>query len=904
MHALIIFDRRNQRTPKLGTTPIPIVAICIFSHGQKLRNIYIDYISVSNKFVRGGIATMLMNTAQHCCKCWFDDNQVDESEFTTYVNCIISLNCVYERYGFEVCNLDELSSQHNDNHCVYQHFDAKEWHKHGVPNETQSMNILSRRKFVYRWTNIIEYPFSEVEESLYSNNSKTADGKENISSKENISTDPESMNPAKRVVTQNLTSTTITEDEDHSDLFETEEVGETCVNSSLVTAFELSLDALSDQTKYTCVTEKDVCTYQEAEALPAFVSKYMRTGSSFFNFGKFYVKVLDDYHKGSTENLRSRIKLRSTSCAIEQLSVRLIPVGVSLAHVNVTKEGMWVQLRCEKCKQTCYLKKKPGVPLSDFLMKAIYSRWMTHVYGLETFQRDIWYEKNMNWNHCRSRVKSYFQDLKEASIFDSFKDISDKDREHDYFQHYLHLRELSELIFKHHCRVVDGLIAMGIDIRISLRKNRACRTVKYKDRKRLLIQDIVPGTTTLVRAPKQQKMQNKDDITRRREAEKQWSKEYYFDLSIQKKFIHICYVKPDMIPFNRLHRDSKKYVNYYRSEKYKKQKKKDPDVKRDLSHFIALTKRDNRGHQQDHVISDDYFVAKNSMGREIYRRISIPTVAKAYDSPNALIRLSKTDIRLINSHVQKILSYGDIQKIKLLPKSEYQMESIVFESKRHESRIRYKGMDSSKREYLLSDDWLEINFGKFEVFFDQIMVSTNVGNYIDVPATGRKSSFTNYPLKKTDMGPKLEYIQHDNKSCLFSSMASALHFLNKPLISNKIMSVYDTLNEDGTYVPSYKDILKVTRNAYKIKGEKNIKMSMTKCNYREVSLLLKDNSFDVILAVLSNRHAVTLCKDYIFDPAFTNALPRTERSLRVSAELLEVETMNHSLKMLYGFHTH
>ena len=160
------------------------------------------------------------------------------------------------------------------------------------------MNILSQRKFVYRWTAIIEYPFSEVEDSLYSNNSQMADGKENISSKENISTDPENTNPAKRVVTQNLSSTTNTEDDYHSDLFETEEVGETCVDNSLIAAFESSLDALSDQTKYTRVTEKDVCTYQETEALPAFVSKYMRTGSSFFNVGKFYVKVLDDYHKG------------------------------------------------------------------------------------------------------------------------------------------------------------------------------------------------------------------------------------------------------------------------------------------------------------------------------------------------------------------------------------------------------------------------------------------------------------------------------------------------------------------------------------------------------------------------------------------------------------------------------
>ena len=98
------------------------------------------------------------------------------------------------------------------------------------------------------------------------------------------------------------------------------------------------------------------------------------------------------------------------------------------------------------------------------------------------------------------------------------------------------------------------------------------------------------------------------------------------------------------------------------------------------------------------------------------RRVSEKTVKKCTTHPNKVFTFSAEDKRLIKTHVSKILSAGEIQRVRLMDKKDFKTETLLFEGKRYESRIRFQGIDSSNIVHLLSDDWLKINFEKFKSF--------------------------------------------------------------------------------------------------------------------------------------------------------------------------------------------
>lgn len=145
-------------------------------------------------------------------------------------------------------------------------------------------------------------------------------------------------------------------------------------------------------------------------------------------------------------------------------------------------------------------------------------------------------------------------------------------------------------------------------------------------------------TKSLVKPSRQTKIQTQSDIQIRHLAEKQWNEEFYNDLSIQLRFERIMLVQPQKIQHEKMFPDSQSYVAYYNSKKYKSLQKKDPTVKKDLSHFVALTDRNggftrlgkksknsksNYSTGNDHVICEDYFVAKTEFGKATnIRRVS------------------------------------------------------------------------------------------------------------------------------------------------------------------------------------------------------------------------------------------------------------------------------------------
>ena len=911
MNAIILFDRKQQAVPKMSN-PNNFINIVVFSTEEKHAVIYIDYVATKAEFTRGSVATTMMNVAQHCAVMKFYNEKLISDyndDVFTYINCVPVLSSLYLRYGFDLCDVHQMKDVNDNEHHVYQHFDAEPWYLPNASILDQHMVIMRIQGTIDRWMNYLPYDLRCVEDYLFQNTQPSDVQEATQGSGSNIDNeDPGSekdSEPGKKIgtVADNLDG----EQTQHSyaSLKDTTQIT-LGVEYSVASEYNDMLNTISDNIKYCRLTERDITTYQTFETVPRYVAEIIRSDVGYVYIGQLYALAYEGYYDNKGMFPEEHTML--TKEAMRELCIRLIPCSSAFTNDNDESFGMWIELKCAKCKKSCYLRKRAGESLDNFLIQSIYSKWSTHLFGLAQEDNNEWNICNKGWNICKQRNRSYYHTLKNAIIFDSGKPLSQVSQRQSYFAQKDHLQVLCDQLFTHHTNIVKAIFAKAIDIRQHLGGRRACRSSNYTQRKQILARDI-GATKTLCAKQKAPKQQSQADIERRHKKEKAWSKEYFRDLSIQLRFNKIRFVDPSTTNFQKMFKDSQDFVSYYSSEAYKKSKKKDPSIKPDLSHFIAITEdskgKTRNGEGNDHVICEDYFVAKDSMGKKLRnnaRRISVTTVNKCYKSPNRTFPLTILDKRLIKNHVQNTLAATRIQKVQMIHKKDFETETTLFEGKRHESRIRFQGMDTNQKIHLLSDDWLEINFKEKNLkFFNKLMTLKEANTWVEVPVGRRRSDESKWPLLKKDRGPCVKYVQKDENSCLFCSMASAFNILKKPLYAQKIMSVYIELSMNDDFVGTYTDILNILRNKYKLVGEMRIKVQVYKKNYKTINELLDDKSHDIIMIVLSNRHAVAFLDDYIIDPFFPNALPRNEKSLRVSSELLQYESSKGIIKRAYGF---
>ena len=140
--------------------------------------------------------------------------------------------------------------------------------------------------------------------------------------------------------------------------------------------------------------------------------------------------------------------------------------------------------------------------------------------------------------------------------------------------------------------LIDSHFGIGIDIKQYLLSDRSCRNMSQEKRKKILLKGI-GGTKSLAKPTKSTKKQSRADVNQRHIAEKSWNEEFYNDLSIQLKFHQLVFVDPRLFDFHLMYPDSQDYVRYHTSEAYFNMKKKDPTVKSDLTHFVAITDKAN-----------------------------------------------------------------------------------------------------------------------------------------------------------------------------------------------------------------------------------------------------------------------------------------------------------------------
>ena len=763
-------------------------------------------------------------------------------------------------------------------HRVYKHFDCSSWYKPEAADDDQHMVVMVTTSRVPRWTNRLPYDLKVIEDEVFHDDLQAK-------SQRNQSL---TQQPFASVVGAQLNNSSKEED-------------------NIISDFCSMMLNRTNATKYKEVTERDIADYQRAESIEDYVFQRLASCKQFIAFGSIYTTSYD-FFKRRISHGKQPMDTHVTKEVIKELLIRIIPESSCYESDSGSEHSMWIELKCNKCHASCFVKKPSGHCFSEFLMKTIYSKWNIHVFGLDMQDNNNWNRLNKGWNMCNARKKQYFHTLKYASLFDGQRKMEQRQLQ-SYQEHSRHILSLCDLMYQHHTNIVMSTFTLGVAIREDLKLARLCRNKNYVQREKETLKDI-GGTKSLIRKSKGPKTQTQEDIRHRQREEQYWSKEqYYHDLKLQLQFGKLMFVNPSLIPFEKLLPKSQEYVTYYSSDEYKQKKKKDPTVNPDFSHFLGITDttkpptNGDGGHE--HIIEEDYFVNRNEFGklRAINNRnVSKKTVDQCVSSPNVQIALKSMDKRLIKGHVDRLMCAGEIQSLKLLPEKEYETEVLTFEGKRYENKIRFSGVDSRNVRHLLSDDWIEINFKeRTPAFYRRIMAMKNVNQTIQVPEGNRNSSGNKMPFTKKELGPTVPFPQTRHDSCLFCSVASAFHNNHEFLISHKIMHQYNILSKNYDFVPSFRDILDILRNKYRVCDEKKIRIDVRKGKYRNAEELINDMSPMVILVVLSNKHAVALNKQFIFDPAFKKALPRTIRALRFSAELEILENIDTSIKRVYLF---
>ena len=260
MHAIIIYDKGDVMVPKLEEHT-SIIAAIIFSIERQKPIIYIDYVCTYERFIRGGFASMLINLAQHMALTKLRSSGVqDDTEVSTFINCVPELANLYSRYGFKCVNLKDISQTSHQHNCVFNHFEGRHWFDPKEAEDNQTMLILFMAKCVPRWTNFLAYDICNIEKNLYGlNNSSTAKN--------------------------SLERTTARASGHLSNAME----------ENIFNKFKDCIGFYLRSAKYRNITNEDIRRYQSATSIGAFVKSILCSLPGFIDIGQIYNDVYDTY---------------------------------------------------------------------------------------------------------------------------------------------------------------------------------------------------------------------------------------------------------------------------------------------------------------------------------------------------------------------------------------------------------------------------------------------------------------------------------------------------------------------------------------------------------------------------------------------------------------------------------
>ena len=603
----------------------------------------------------------------------------------------------------------------------------------------------------------------------------------------------------------------------------------------------------------------------------------------------------------------------------------IIP-GASFVNNEPNSEDCWIKVQCSKCMKCAYVKKPREILLQHYLIKVVYSVWTVHVYGLSLSPNDNWTSANCNkdWNVCSERNSTYFFNLKSASRKDVHVCKTISKRGNAYTVDSNIVRAICERIFSTYTNSILAIVVNAFSLCESLEDDRRiAEEKKLWDKDNPVSEppaignngssDINNATTTnnntttnneTGKKPKKRKIvrgkETDDEKRRRYYAEKAWFIEYKADLLSQKSFWKIMYVLPLQIQWSELYPVSKEFVDYYKSEEYKTGTYVDPELDSQFSHFVALTKNTKNNPGRWHVISREYFTVTNRLKVVVKRRISSATITNCINNPNRVSLLTREDKRLISIHVQECTIQREIIKIKKMEFADPKVEYSIFDYRETVSGIQYQGLDKDDGIHKLSNDWIEMTFKEdYPEYYQLLLRLDHTHKYVLCPKGARKRKLSNYPLTTVSDCVQVRYQENNDPSCLYCSLASALHYKRYFRGAAKLMEVYDLKNTQGYYIPIAQDVIHCLRNKYRDKCEYKLKYDVVTVTDMDIDDILDVRDCYIYWCILRNNHAVALVDDYIFDPEFSKTLPRNRTGMRISSEIEKHEPIHDCIYRCY-----
>ena len=390
--------------------------------------------------------------------------------------------------------------------------------------------------------------------------------------------------------------------------------------------------------------------------------------------------------------------------------------------------------------------------------------------------------------------------------------------------------------------------------------------------------------------------------------DKQWNQLVQQDYEIQKNASGIEYV--DVKKCTNLNIVSQEYIS-----KFNSMSKEEKINLLEIEHYDSDTDRsklDNQDHFLLHlkkgnpvVIHKNWFeIEQDDLKNTDTRRIKVTTEKKCYKGPNKVHKLANDEKKAIKKAHNMMNTISQIQKIKRLPddRKNVQYFETKFEKTIIRTSVKYIGIDQNNISCPLEDQWLKDNFNtpKLADFWDNL-VNMKADQIIDVPTGSSDNSVLNIKIPDRDKGPPIKYIQIDGTDCLTCSLASGLNLIDADYISQRLLQFSKEVYQKKQHF-NMKNILDVMTNKVRSKGKRRTRMTVTKMKPKSTFAILHDKDLkNIYHCVLYNHHAIVMYGKWIVDPLFPFCIKRSEKYLRMSAEMELHEDTDLCISLAYKY---
>ena len=865
---LLIVNRDNDIEEK-NLEVQHIIAGVMFST-NKYDGILIDFLCAGRGFHGYGYGTLLLHFAQVCGREHITkecSKKKMAKEVITCLACRTSLMTYYKNLGFDDHRHEDFLI--NGRFKLFgPRIEIKDW----IADKDKKLQTMSIDCFVTRYLNIVHPDMLQVEKVLYDGNLMTS--------------------------FQRLKTPTKYE-----------------------TFFKTTLDKQIEIMRTTVANAEDMREYQNSRDVNQFSQK--RFPDIFFlPIGKWFNKAFENHIAKC--DLRYHKNTKTVCIAMEFFELQILPDLTTSKDLD--KCPLWICMRCASCKKKAYVCKEKSDSFKSFMLKVTYSLWFSHVFSYEIFENDEWHQKNPDWTICNRRHGEYFYKIKKSTAFDKEILVVNESDQKKMYVFKVHLEKFFKTIAAKYLMLVNEFLLGSTFIQNEIETANTV-TTRIRTQCKTYIQSSYPeddnnntNKNRMSSISKSNKIKHERVTKKKRhDAEKKWNEIFYDDIEKQLQFRKIEYVTPEK-PSDQLHEESKEYYKMRDRLKNNNYIDRFGELQKE-EHYIAYYENGTVD-----VLDEDWFTVNPEDERTEYRLT--PSRWKHINRhPNEAHTLSSKDRGRIKKYCNRLRGLCDIKSLKRININDIKdvderLEIVkYFEMKRNGNKVgyvthlstskyEYEGIDRNNSSHKISKDWVELNYKEQDPSLYKEILNLKIGESIKFTAGSSASSSDKQVVKLEGHGRPTKFIQGKEPSCLFLSLANALHVSGEEQLAYKIVQVSSKFfgSKEVYDKPLMKDILFITKsNGHHEEGERRFKFQINKMKHPVNALEILETDVahqDIIYhCVLTNSHSICFVGSMIIDPVFACALPRNERYFRMCAELNEksLEKSEDSIVQCYKY---